>query len=393
MAGTFPTLKSGNVAWYPLADTTSYGTKVVTFQNDTEQRWRHRLPLKRFQMTCNNISWYDACSIMTFYRSQFGRFDLWTLELGGETYDNLSFGNDGLKFTEAVRNRASLSFEVVQRISDSPAIPAFTGTYFPQLPNGTITCLPYSVEYDYRTTIAELIGGNMNVYKWRSEPLSRFNVQLSNLTPDELALVKDFFASREGRLREFGFLNPNGNLVEYSDNFGHASWIKSGVSVGGAQTDPFGGNLAVRVSSTGGFLYTPVITNGNGVTLCCSAWAKATAPDQSIAIGFVDNTLTLIGKSTYVLPEDQWVRVRHTETLSTNVQVRMRIGDGVSWLTGEAVDLFSAQTVPTPGPGPRLLTPGFKGLYTKCRFATDSFPVVHTAFGLNSLEIPVVEYS
>lgn len=399
MAGAFPTLKSGNTVFYPLQDTQSFGTTVMRFLDDSEQRYRCRPMLRRFVLVCPNVNAYDSALIMKFFRSQFGRFDsTWTLTIGGVTYSNLAFDVDSFKMTENLTNRHAMTFPVIQVISDRPTIPGAT-TYFPQInAGGIMTALPYTSEFAYRSTAENSnYTGRRFAWKWRASPLGRYIINLQALTTDELAVVKNFFYSMEGRKGEFAFLDPGGNLVNYSDDYSNASWSKSGISVGGAVTDPLKGSLATSLSSsiTSGVLYTTVIPGGNasGFVVTASVWARATGAGQTLAIGFLDNSLSNLGFITYSLTQNVWRRISCTITLATNSAIIMNIGGANTWGSGQTIQLFGAQCSPLPGPGARLLTPGTDGLRPYCRFDTDDLTVAYEDFGKTSVALPIIEYT
>jgi hypothetical protein len=395
MAGSFPTLKSGNTVFYPLKNTHSFGTGVLKFLDDTEQRWRARNMLRRFELALNKVNGYDSSLVLQFFRSQFGKFDsTWDITIGGVTHSNLAFTNDSFDHSEDTKNRHTLKFNVIQVKSALPTIPS-TSKYFPQINSGGImTSLPYSASYAYRTDVGEMLTGKQYAWKWRANPIGSFNIRLTSITDTELAKVQNFFYSMEGRKGTFQLMDPGGNLVRFSDDFTNVLWVKTSATVGAAQTDPFNGTLARRITSSNNAaaLESIVLPEGfaNGYVLCASAYVKAIGSGQQLAIGFSEPTNQV---TVWNLPQGRWQRIYHVTTLvSDNIPVKMLIGGNTTFLSGQAIDLFSAQVTPLPGPGPRLLTPGFDGLRTKCRFDTDDFAVTHNAFNDNSVDLPVVEF-
>lgn len=397
MAGAFPTLKSGNTVFYPLAATLSFGTQVHQFTDDSEQRHRDRLMVNKFQLTCTNISGYDVSLIRTFFRSQFGAYDAtWTLTFGGVTYSDLAFAQDAFPAIESKNNRMSLSFQIVQIKSSNPTIPALP-VYFPQLLTGGVTTsLAYESSLEYRTITDEMENGKRYSYKWRANPLGKFKVNLPLLRDSEASAVRSFLLSVEGRLQSFIFLDPGGSLVAYSDLLSHASWTKTSVTVGSAVTDPFGGTLATSCLATSGDskMVTPVLPSGNatGFVLCASAWVRATGSGQTLRIGFQDSGATLLGSTTWDLPQNQWVRIFHSITLATNNAVSVIVGGGSTW-NASTIQFFSIQCVPMPGAGPRLLTPGADALRPKCRLSSDDHTINYLGVNQQSTTILIEEFS
>lgn len=397
MAGAFPTLKSGNTIWYPLAETHSFGTGILKFLDDTEQRWRSRNMLRRMKLVCQDINAYDSSLILQFWRSQFGRFDAtWSITIGGVNHPNLAFNSDSYQITENKVNRHTLSFDVIQVLPEMPTIPA-AKHYFPQINSGgTITALPYTSGYDYRSTISAVATGSQYAWKWRTTPLGKYALNLASITDTELQVVQDFFYSMEGRKGEFSFMDPGGNLVPFSDDYSNASWSRVNCSVGAATDDPYGGNLATTMNVTNpsieSFLHCPIIPAGNatGFILCGSVWARAHAI-QNLAIVFLDSGLVVQGFGFSPLVVGQWVRVQFSITLATNNAIRMAVGGQSTW-EGASLDLFSAQCSPMPGAGPRMVTPGYDGLRAKCRFDTDDFVIQRARLNDNTILLPIQEY-
>ncbi len=398
MAGAFPTLRNGQAVMYPLQDTRSFGSGVVRFLDDTEQRWRSRLMLTRFILEYKNINGYDLAVLTTFFNSQFGKFDAtWSITFGGETFDDMMFDQDEMPAVESMGNHFNVSFRCQQMISADPSIPALA-TYFPQISaSGVMTQLPYPVESAYLTTMVDLPTGRRYGFKWRAAPLRLFGINYSVITDAEKDVVKDFFYSAEGKFRGFKFVDPNGNLVNFSDDFSDSSWIRTSVTVGASATDPFGGNLATTLTGGVGnsFMRTIVLPAGgaSGMLLTLSAWIKSASAGQTLRILFINSDTNGDLDSLDVdLPQGVWTRVHHTFTLASAVNVGIRFGGNSSWGT-VSHDFFAVQCVNTPGPGPRLLTPGADGLFNLCRFDTDDFANRLNQNGINAMTIPIAQFA
>ena len=244
---------------------------------------------------------------------------------------------------------------------------------------------PYVTTLAHLTTAVDQPSGPRYGYAWRTEPLGRWNLQYKSLTDAELAVLEAFFASMRGRYGAFIYLDPGGNLVQYSEDFTNASWSNS-ASIGGAVADPFGGNRAL--SATGTSLSTCVLPSGgaSGFVLCGSIWVKM-ASAQTLSVGFIDSNSSPLGSTAWALPAGQWRRIWCSITLATASSVSLLIS-GSSW----SAALFGAQCAPLPGPGGYQRTPGNCGLRAKCRFDTDRFEVQHVGPNENGLQLKVAEY-
>jgi hypothetical protein len=266
--------------------------------------------------------------------------------------------------------------------------------YFPQLISGGLTVQrPYASSQEALTTLADMPTGRRFGRSWRIEPLRRWVLNYQHLTDDELATLQAFFAQMGGRYGEFTYLDPGGNLAQYSDDFTVPQWEKYTVSVGAAVTDPFGGGRARSCAGSGAnsMLAASVLPEGQGagLTLCASVWARSTAP-QSLAIGLIDSGFTVLSAQTFDLPLNTWLRIHHAHTLSSSSAIRMLIGGFGTW-NASTIQLFGAQCAPMPGPGAYQRSPANWGLRTKCRFDTDVLSVRSLGPDQHQVSVPIVE--
>ncbi|WP_321471161.1 hypothetical protein [uncultured Paludibaculum sp.] len=275
--------------------------------------------------------------------------------------------------------------------------------YFPQInASGLITQRPYQAGLHFSTTTQVLPGGSQQAWGWRGMGLSNFpdrhlgqwDLNYSAITDAEVAVLLAFFTEMRGRLGEFTYLDPSGNLIPASEDFAAASWTKQTVSVGPEAADPFGGNRARLMTGTGenSMMWCTILPDGGagGYVLNVSLWAKATTEGQQLMLSFIDSGFSII--SSVVLPVPQtWTRIDHCATLASNSYVRVLIGGGGTW-PGTGISMFGAQCVPMPGPGGYTRTPGNPGLHPKCRFDTDAFSPRYVGPNQISLKLPIVEY-
>lgn len=112
---SFPALRSGAVTMYGGQREMTFGTAVVQFCDDSEQRWRSTGALAGFVLTLRNVDGYDLANVLEFFRSMKGRFDSsWDLTLGSTLYSNLTFDDDEITWTETKPDRFSLQLRVRQ---------------------------------------------------------------------------------------------------------------------------------------------------------------------------------------------------------------------------------------------------------------------------------------
>jgi hypothetical protein len=92
-----------------------FGTRVMRFCNDAEQRWVSRGQFGVFVLTLTNISGFDLSIVRDFFRAVKGRFDAtWSLTVNGTTHSNLTLDSDDLVVTEQRPNLFNLQVKCRQ---------------------------------------------------------------------------------------------------------------------------------------------------------------------------------------------------------------------------------------------------------------------------------------
>lgn len=113
-----PTLRSGQVARYPLTQTTSTKTGVICFVNGSEQRWKTRGPLQSFELVYSNVSSYDIGIMLDFFLAMRGPFvdaaltNVFSVTISGNTYNYCHFLDDLFTETETKTNRYSFTLRI-----------------------------------------------------------------------------------------------------------------------------------------------------------------------------------------------------------------------------------------------------------------------------------------
>lgn len=278
--------------------------------------------------------------------------------------------------------------------------------YFPYVNSyGLLTQRPYKSARSFRTTdqtnpfarpysFANIGSGLTN---YPQNPQVSYQINFPAITDAEFAVINTFFKTTvQGALLPFSYLDPNGNLVAFSENFGNAAWTKTGLTVGSAVSDPFGGTLATSISSTvaNGLLYTTVIPDGGvaGYVFNGSVWARAASGGQQLFIGFLDSGFSVLASKTVTLSTTLWTRISCSFQCATSSYLRLLIGGNNTWAAGNVISLFGAQCSPTAGAGPYRKTPGAEGLHTKCRFDTDTLKRAHLGPNQISVSLPIQEF-
>lgn len=279
--------------------------------------------------------------------------------------------------------------------------------YFPQINSNLIlTQLPYSFDCAYESVVQDVETGMRYAFPRRaggltgypSGPLCKFGLNYPNISDAEVTTLLTFFRARRGRLQAFRFLDPGGNLIQYSEDYSQAIWNKAvgPVSVGGSVTDPFGGTLATSLTAGAGNSYMttligPADGGMSGFRITVSLWVNARDAGTSLYLGIVDSGVTHNTYTIWTCPYNAWRRIHHSVTLTSNNPYVMVIGGGSTWTSGRAIYMYGAQASPMKGPGAYVRTPGNYGYHANCRFDTDDFEVKVNGPGENQILLPVIE--
>jgi hypothetical protein len=97
----YPTLASGRTFCTPTTITSQCRTRIHTFTDGTEQRWRVGPALARLSVSHLNIVAGDVEDLEQFFDAQFGKRDDFSITVNGVTYDHMVLGQDDLKFTQS----------------------------------------------------------------------------------------------------------------------------------------------------------------------------------------------------------------------------------------------------------------------------------------------------
>jgi hypothetical protein len=281
--------------------------------------------------------------------------------------------------------------------------------YFPQTnANGVITQNPYKTTQSFNSIVQEMPfarafstsqrGSGLNNFP--TTPISNFAVGYTSVTDAEVATLQTFFDSMKGSLGSFIFLDPDGNLVNNSEDFTQASWTSqnSGVTVttNGGLADPFGGTRAsLLTATTSNSNYAPIVVAAgqlpNNFVLCGSLYAMAMAANQTLSLGFVDSGFGVLGNGVSSLPQNVWTRIYFAMQISSSSYIRLLIGGFGTW-NSSAIRIFGPQCTPSMGPGSYSKSPENYGYHANCRFDTDNFTVTKIGPNQNSLALPVAEF-
>ena len=242
---------------------------------------------------------------------------------------------------------------------------------FPQLSTGASALYPLTKTSRQRTVVNTLGDGSTNVYADPDAASLGWKMQATGLTAAEWGAIEALFEATSGMWQPFTFLDPAGNLVAESENFGAPAWTNGALlTLTTGMTDPLGTTRATEV--TNGSLGTEAIAQTLAVPgnfqYCLSVWARTTSGSN------VTLTISTTGGSaqkTFALGT-QWAQVSLAANLRQNTDA---VTFGVQLNDGATIVIFGMQVEAQLGPSDYKLTGTTGGVYPGARFGADTITV------------------
>ncbi len=248
---------------------------------------------------------------------------------------------------------------------------------FPQLATGAVSMYPVARKYEARTVVNTMPDGSSVVYSDPDAAVRGWELRAVGLTLAEWSAIEEVFQAVSGQFGTFTFLDPVGNLVLRSEEFGGAEWnngplIQLTPGIG----DPFGTSRGTRVinagAAAGGVAQTLGVPGNFRYVL--SVWGRTTGA-SSVALsatttgGSVARSFTLT---------NQWTRIWLEVGLGVSSE---SVVFGAQLEAGASVDLFGMQVEAQPGVSDYKKTGATGGIYSDARFVKDEISV--TARGID----------
>jgi hypothetical protein len=242
---------------------------------------------------------------------------------------------------------------------------------FPQLTTGAAAVYPVFRKYVTRTVVNALGDGNTVMFADPDAGMREWELRAAGLTLEEWTAIETLFQAVSGRLTTFTFLDPAGNLLLRSEEFGEPVWdISPLIQLTAGIGDPLGTTRATRVvnasSSIGAVAQTLAVPGTFRYAL--SVWAKTTGAS------IVTLSATTAGGSATQVFEltSLWRRVFLEISLGLNTE---SVAFGAVLEAGASVDLFGMQVEAQRGASDYQMTGGTGGVYGQARFTEDELTV------------------
>jgi hypothetical protein len=117
---SFPILKSGAVAQYPLVSQTQFATDVVLFIDGTEQRFRrYPAPLRTWTVRLDLLDEAELSATLLFFRTQRGMNGTFSFTdpVDGTVYPDCCFVSDSIQTSLDATGRSTTAVAIQQNRS------------------------------------------------------------------------------------------------------------------------------------------------------------------------------------------------------------------------------------------------------------------------------------
>jgi len=240
--------------------------------------------------------------------------------------------------------------------------------FFPQLTTGAAALFPVIKQGQRRSVVNTLAGGNTVAYADPDAVLAGWQLRATGLTLAEWNAIEGLFQQTSGMAGTFTFLDPVGNLLLQSENFGAGAWTKGAlVALTAGTGDPLGTTRATGLVNAGGAVagLAQVLNVPGNFQYCLSVWVRSTSGSAV--------TLVVANVSKSFAAGTQWRRV----FLSANPGMTgaTTVSFGVTVAVGGSVQLFGMQVEAQMGPSDYKITGAVGGVYPKARFGSDQITV------------------
>jgi hypothetical protein len=239
---------------------------------------------------------------------------------------------------------------------------------FPQLTTGAAALYPVTKQGLQRTVANVLADGSTVVYADTDGTILGWALRATGLTLAEWNAIESLFQQTAGMAETFTFLDPVGNLLLQSENFGAGAWTAGAlVQLTAGIVDPFGTARATTLVNTGGASagLTQILNVPGNFQYCLSVWVRSTAGSAV--------TLTIANGSKSFAAGTQWTRVYFS--LNPGEAGATTVTFGAQLAAGGSVELFGMQAEAQLGPSDYKLTGATGGVYSKARFGSDQITV------------------
>ena len=243
-------------------------------------------------------------------------------------------------------------------------------TAYPQLAQ-----FPVIKRHTLRTVVNRSADGHAVKLADPNAETVEWQLQYTDLTDQELATLETFFATAEGTLNAFTFLDPSDNLLAWSEDLANAAWQPDPLLTV-TQGQPLANGLAVwQLANTGEGpqKITQTLQAPAGYRYCFSLYARANQPATA--------TLIIGAQQMQAAVTGNWTRMVFTAADAAVFAFELPTGASAS-VYGMQVEAQAGASVYKPS------TTG--GVYQNARLNDDALAITTTGAGQHSCRLSVI---
>jgi hypothetical protein len=251
---------------------------------------------------------------------------------------------------------------------------------YPQLSSGALSQFPIVKKRSVRTVVNAAADGSSIKYADLAAETVEWQLQYAGIGDGELAALDQFFTAAEGSLNGFTFLDPNGNLLAWSEDLGNAVWTPDPfLAVAAGAGDPLGGTNGWHLSNSGaaGQSITQILNAPVAYTYSFSVYSRGAHP-MAVA-------LVLGSQRAERILDTNWGRI---SIVGSGDASASSIGFGIEAPAGAAIDVFGPQVEAQRSPS-AYKTGTTGGVYENARFRDDTFTFTSTDVNCNTATVNI----
>jgi hypothetical protein len=255
---------------------------------------------------------------------------------------------------------------------------------YPQLTANSICQYPIRRTRHYRTIANTLEDGSRITLADPMAATIRWELTYIGLTDTEVATLRSFFETAEGRLNAFAFADPTGNLLVWSEDFTQQIWQRNSLlQIQPQIDDPLGSARATRFTNGGsGSLGITQTVQVPGAWKCCwSVYLRSDAPETLV--------MTRDSTSLSLNVTNVWQRFQLSNTTGSSGNSS---DFGLTIPAGAQIDLFGPQVEAQAGASTYIPTLSATGVFPNTRFDSDALQIKVDGPNRSSSKIALMSY-
>ena len=258
--------------------------------------------------------------------------------------------------------------------------------HFPQLSTGALAQFPITKRITTRTIRHEVPGGYTVSISDPSAAMIEWDLNLSDLLPEEHSGLLALFENVEGRLFPFTFLDPLANLLLWSEDLSNVAWSKDPlIHTSAGISDPKGSMNAARLANAGAALQRIKQTTSVPASYrySLSVWLRSDVNTTASLFSESQGDSSISNHA--VTPA--WERFSLSFKLNSSSE-NLTVGLGLP--SGHSVDVFGFQLDAQPAPAEYRKSTSKSGVYSSARFRDDRLESVATGRFRYAVKLAIV---